>query len=101
VCVPGPDTPGGLGSFCTADTECLSNRCQEASDGNQLCVEACDLSPGSCPSGFFCLADGAGAGVCWRSDDTGCCDAGARPGGPLLLGLGVLAIALRRRRPVR
>jgi hypothetical protein len=99
VCVPGPDTAGGLGSFCTANTECLSNRCQSASDGNQACVEVCELTSGSCPSGFFCLADGAGAGVCWRSDDTGCCAAGARPGGSLLLGLGVLAALRRRRRP--
>jgi MYXO-CTERM domain-containing protein len=98
VCVPGPDTPGGLGSFCTGNTECLSNQCIGDQAGTMLCVEQCDLSPGSCPESFSCLPAGA-AGVCWQTDDGGCCDAGGgSPAGPALLGLGVLALLARRRR---
>jgi hypothetical protein len=96
-CVPGPDAPGGLGGYCAKDIECQSLTCVEASNG-KACVEACDLSPGSCPHGFFCLEDGAGSGVCWQAEGSGCCDAGGRPAGPVLLGAGVLALVLRRRR---
>ncbi len=101
VCVAGPDTPGGLGAFCNANTECLSFNCVTSSTGDKACAESCDLSAGSCPSGFACLAAGDG-GVCWESDDAGCCSAGGRPPAvpaALTLGvLGVLGLAGRRRR---
>lgn len=98
VCVPGPATSGGLGSICQADTECLSHRCTDANDAHKYCTETCD--PGnaaSCPSEFECLSNGA-EGVCWPNPDAGCCDAGTTPQGPILLGLGVGALVIRRRR---
>ncbi len=101
LCVAGPDAPGGLGYICQADTECLSGQCQtDGATGDHFCVESCDLSAGSCPSGFSCIATGA-AGVCWPDANTGCCDAGVRgsnPAGPALLGLGIVVLVLRRRR---
>jgi hypothetical protein len=96
-CVAGPATPGGLGYSCQSSTECLSGQCVADNTGGKFCVESCDLSPGSCPSGFFCLQAGD-AGVCWASEDSGCCETGHSPAGPLLLGVGVLALALRRKR---
>ncbi|MEO8701699.1 MAG: Ig-like domain-containing protein [Kofleriaceae bacterium] len=96
-CVAGPDTPGGLGNFCQANTECLSNQCVADSAGDRFCTEPCDLSAGSCPSGFSCIAAGA-AGVCWPDEDGGCCETGGSGGGPAMLGLGVLALVVRRRR---
>ena len=96
-CVSGPSLPGGLGVFCQADTECLSGSCVADNTGTKACVEACDLSAGSCPDGFTCLQSSADAGVCWRDDSGGCCDAGGSPAGPTLLGFGVLALTLRRR----
>jgi MYXO-CTERM domain-containing protein len=97
-CVPGPGATGGLGNFCQANTECLSNQCIADTSGDRFCVEQCDLSAGSCPSGFTCLAIGAG-GVCWPTDNGGCCETGRSSGeAPALLGLGVLALVARRRR---
>jgi hypothetical protein len=96
LCVVGPDRPGGLGYFCTADTECLSGQCRGTGGPEKYCVESCDASiEGSCPAGFDCLD---GANVCWRSDDGGCCSTGGSPLGAGLLGFGVVVILLRRRR---
>lgn len=99
TCLPGPDVPGGLGFFCSANTECLSNQCAGNGGGKSLCVESCDTSvSGACPNDFSCIDSGAG-GVCWYNGDSGCCSAATPPGGPLLLGAGVLAaLVLRRRR---
>ena len=98
LCVPGPNVSGGLGDFCQAETECVSQQCVGDAAGNKACVESCDLSPGSCPHGFECLQTGADGGVCWESSGGGCCDAGATPSGPALLGLGLGVLLLRRRR---
>jgi hypothetical protein len=98
LCVPGPAASGGLGSVCQADTECLSHHCTDGGEALKYCTEAC--SPGnaaSCPSEFECLAAGA-SGVCWPNPDAGCCDAGTAPQGSILLGLGVGALVIRRRR---
>jgi hypothetical protein len=98
VCVPGPAVEGGLGAACQADTECLSHRCADGGEALKYCVESCNVANSeSCPSDFTCLAAGASGGVCWP-DPGGCCSAGTRPQGPALLGLGVMALVLRRRR---
>jgi hypothetical protein len=100
LCVAGPDTPGGLGVSCQASSECLSDNCVMETGGQGYCVEACDLQPGSCPSGFDCIAAGS-AGVCFPGPDAGCCDTGVRgtnPAGPVLLALGLGVLVLRRRR---
>jgi len=101
LCVAGPDAPGGLGHFCQADTECLSEKCTtDGATGDRFCTTGCDLSEGSCPSGFACIQTGASDGLCWPSEDTGCCEAGPRggAGGPILLGFGIVVLVLRRRR---
>jgi hypothetical protein len=98
VCLPGPEEPGGLGDQCQQDAECLSQHCTDGGETFKHCTETCD--PGakaSCPSEFECISSGA-TGVCWPNPDSGCCDAGTTPQGPLLLGAGVLAMMLRRRR---
>jgi hypothetical protein len=98
VCVPGPDTPGGLGAVCTADVACLSYRCADAGEEHKRCVDECDLAnAASCPDDFACLSAGADA-VCWPSPSGGCCDAGGAPHGPMLLALGLGLMLLRRRR---
>ncbi len=100
LCVAGPDAPGGLGVFCQADTECLSHHCvTDGASGEAYCVEGCDLSAGSCPNDFECVATGASNGVCWPNASGGCCDAGGHGGpGAMLLGLGVMTLVFRRRR---
>jgi uncharacterized protein (TIGR03382 family) len=99
VCLPGPDQPGGLGRDCDANTECLSNHCGTEASGKSACVETCDVADdSSCPSEFSCIEDGAGGGVCWHTGGGGCCDAGGSPSVPALLGLGLFAFVIRRRR---
>lgn len=50
----------------------------------------------ACDDGNTTAGDGCSA-TCTDEGDGGCCSAGTNPAGPLLLGLGVLAAALRRR----
>ncbi|HTL34086.1 MAG TPA: Ig-like domain-containing protein [Kofleriaceae bacterium] len=98
ICLPGPKEPGGLGDECQQDAECLSQHCTDGGETFKHCTETCDPNnQATCPSGFDCLEAGA-TGVCWPNPDSGCCDAGTTPQGPLLLGLGVLALVLRRRK---
>jgi hypothetical protein len=104
ACIAGSGTPGGLGSPCTTSADCLDGQC--ASDGTEsVCVIPCNLSSGSCPSGFGCVSDGSGTdGVCFPGSETGAsgnagCDAGGSPAGPMLLGLGVVVLVISRRRP--
>jgi MYXO-CTERM domain-containing protein len=96
ICIPGPDVPGGLGSVCTSDTECLSHRCVDGGEEFKRCVEECTIgNKESCPDDFVC-ADAGAAGVCWLHPG-GCCSIGSGAAGPMLLGLGVMALVLRRR----
>lgn len=98
VCIPGPDASGGLGGVCDTNTSCFSNRCVADTRGEKQCVESCDLSPGSCPADFTCVATGGAEGVCWYQPEGGCCSAGGSPGGRALVAFGVLGLVLRRRR---
>jgi MYXO-CTERM domain-containing protein len=98
-CVPGSGVNGGLGTTCTAGTDCLSNQC--ASDGtNSYCVEQCMI--GDCPDGYGCLDTGNGTSVCWPGydDGSGGCGCQSSRGGPLsmVLALGVMVVLCRRRR---
>jgi len=100
-CVPGPDATGGLGTSCTEDGQCASSICASSTEGEHHCVEICRLGAGECPDGFGCLDSGNMSGVCWPGYDDGTggfCGAGGRPGAGLVLGLGVLALVVRRRR---
>jgi len=91
-CVPGRDTPGGLGASCTDNGQCALGQC--ASDGEtSLCTGTCDTG-GACPSGYACID---GANVCWPTDDGGCSAVGGSPAS-LLFGAGALVLGLRRRR---
>lgn len=97
-CVPGPGVQGGLGTACTDGAACASGQCAANSSGEMYCVEPCEPANDQCPDGFGCLAVGTG-GVCWPSEDTGGCS--TTGGGPLVLGLSLLALFVtssRRRR---
>lgn len=96
LCVVGPGEPGGLGNSCQAASECVSENCVESTDGG-FCTEVCDLSPGSCPSGFDCVPGGT-AGVCFPVPDAGCCDSRSNPTSAALFALGFGVLILRRRR---
>jgi hypothetical protein len=102
VCIPGPSEPGGLGSICQKDGECLSLQCADAGEAHKYCVETCSLNNAdSCPGSFDCIS-GGGGGVCWPSGDSGCCETGRGSApGPLLLGLGVMLVVVGRRRKRR
>ena len=102
-CVPGSNTPGGLGTPCTTSAECASQQCGDDGSGHQYCVEPCDPMGGAgCPSGFGCLANGT-TGVCWPGADNGggggCSSNGTGGGGALCFGIGMIGLLARRRRP--
>ena len=101
-CVPGPGMPGGLGSTCTANSDCQSGECANDGSGHSYCTEPCDPAQHQCPSGFSCQTAGTG-GVCWPGADNGggggCSTDSGSNGTPfLLLGLGVCAALITRRR---
>lgn len=100
ACIAGPDAAGGLGATCTGDNDCVNGAC--ASDGQtSACAIPCDINDSACPSGFSCISDGtATGGLCWFGvDDGGCCDStNQNPTGGMLLGLGIGATLITRRR---
>lgn len=88
---------GGLGSLCTASSECDSGICASL-DGEQRCSTTCD-STAPCPAGFECVDDTA----CWPSSGSdnpfvGLCAAGGRGQGAAGLLVLLALLALRRRR---
>ena len=101
-CVAGPSMPGGLGSTCSANADCASGQCAMDDQGHSYCVQSCDPSHSTCPSGFGCQTVGASGGVCWPGANSGGggggCDAGGGPGLPLGLGIGLAAMLITRRR---
>jgi hypothetical protein len=96
-CIPGPDQPGGIGYVCQDNNECLSQQCANGGESLMHCVATCDGTAASCPNGFDCVAAGASS-VCYPNPNAGCCDAGGSPQGPIVLGLGVAMLLMRRRR---
>jgi hypothetical protein len=99
-CIAEPFSPTGIGTLCTSQSDCESAECAESSQDGKRCSITCSVShPDSCPGGFDCLQSTGDVGACWPTDQGGCCDARGA-GGPsaLLLGLGVAAVALHRRR---
>ena len=98
-CIAEPFGPNGLGSVCKSAADCDSAICAVSSQDGSRCSLACSTSdPGSCPGGFECLTSPSSVGACWPVPGGGCCDAG--PGSPAtaLVGLGAVALGLRRRR---
>lgn len=101
-CVPGDGAPGGLGSECEGPEDCYSGQCAQGSGGEKYCVEFCTIGGSDCPGGYKCVNAG-GQGVCWPSGDDGggCSTDGGAPTLPILLGVGLAALLVRRRDPRR
>ncbi|HEX4417851.1 MAG TPA: trypsin-like serine protease [Kofleriaceae bacterium] len=99
-CISTPFSPNGIGSTCNTANDCESSECAESSQDGSRCSITCSVSAsGSCPGGFDCLRATGDIGACWPSANAGCCDAGGAGGpGAMLLGIGVMVVALRRRR---
>jgi hypothetical protein len=107
------DSPGDLGSACTVDADCPGGLCAfDSGASRHFCTRLCDPAamPSACPIGFACV-DAGGPKVCAANSGGGSkgggCSVGAlagrdRAGSPLLasllVGLGVFAIVLVRRR---
>lgn len=101
-CVPGENTPGGLGSDCSNGEVCLSGLCA-TKDGENLCSENCDPAADACPDNYACLDNGAGGGLCWPGGGGGICGCatdggGADPSLPIGAGVLIAALLVRRRR---
>lgn len=102
VCLAQPFEGNGLGVDCMTPANCQSNICLTIGD-EKKCSMACTVGDDStCPGGFDCL-DGGGAGVCWPGGsggpgDSGCCDASGRGGPTALLGFGLIALVMMRKR---
>ncbi|MGE5182625.1 MAG: Ig-like domain-containing protein [Acidobacteriota bacterium] len=101
-CVPGPTTPGGLGSTCTQNSDCASNECGNDGQGHEFCVESCNPMSSTCPGGFSCVSTAGTGGVCWPGADNGGggCDSSSSGNGAFAM-IGLLGFALvftRRRR---
>lgn len=105
VCYLGPSERTGLGQTCAAASDCASLECAESSQDGKRCSLTCSVgADGACPAGFDCLpSTTSDVGACWPSESAGCCETGVAggAGGPaaMLLGVGVLAVVARRRRP--
>jgi hypothetical protein len=99
-CIAQPFGPAGIGTVCNSPADCDSTICAVSSQDGKRCSLACSPpDPGTCPDGFECLHQTASLGACWPLPGGGCCDAGGA-GGPAtaLVGLGAVALGLRRRR---
>jgi hypothetical protein len=98
ACIIMPFTSNGLGVTCTTNSDCDSNQCGTSGD-KSYCTQTCTpKTDNACPSGLDCLDSGNGSGVCWPSEGSGCCDASGHGAATSLLGLGMIALVLRRRR---
>jgi len=99
-CIATPFGPNGIGTVCSSAADCDSSVCAESSQDGKRCSLTCNVTdPGSCPGGFECLHSTTTVGACWPEPGGGCCEVGAGQPGTALLGLGVVAMRLRRRRP--
>jgi len=103
------DAPEGqLGQECTFDQFCEGPNTYDGvcatNDAVTMCTYACFAGPNdSCPDGYACRADNgvSGAGVCWVPPPSeSCTDCSGGRGGstPILMGLAVGFLVLRRRR---
>jgi hypothetical protein len=98
-CIAQPFGPNGIGSVCNTAADCDSALCAVSSQDGKRCSLACRPSdPGTCPDGFECLKQSTSVGACWPVPGGGCCDAGPGSTATALVGLGAVALGLRRRR---
>ena len=98
-CIAQPFGPSGLGTVCTTSNDCDSSICAVSSQDGKRCSLTCSTAdPSTCPSGFECLKSTVNVGACWPEAGGGCCEVGGGGPGGALLGLGAIALGLRRRR---
>lgn len=99
ACIAQPFGPNGIGSVCNTAADCDSALCAVSSQDGKRCSLTCSPSdPSSCPDGFECLKSTTSVGACWPVPGGGCCDAGPGSTATALVGLGAVALGLRRRR---
>lgn len=96
ACIAQPFAPTGLGATCTSGADCESGVCATDGDGMKCTMTCTPGAADACPSGLECAAGGDG-GVCWP-EVGGCCSAGRGGASTALLGMGLVALVLRRRR---
>ncbi len=113
-----PDYAYTPGDACTVAADCVSGRC--VNDGKeQYCTRLCN-EKAPCPDGWYCDADSAGQGVCFKQEgsssggwgeeetdpettsESSSCSVNADPTKPVpwrggLLALAFVALGLRRR----
>ncbi len=100
ACIAGGTIANGLGTTCSADSDCSSGVCTVNGSASE-CSVTCDTGNDMCPAGFACETEGSG-GQCLANAETGGgggggCDVGGNAPSALL-GLGVALLALRPRR---
>jgi MYXO-CTERM domain-containing protein len=101
ACMPAPFSPGGLGSDCIMDSDCLTGPCL-ANGEDQKCTSDCSTSD-DCPDDFDCLpTDNPDLGACWPSSGGGgggCSTSDDSHSGAMIAGFALFGlIVLRRRR---
>lgn len=101
ACIAEPFSANGIGTVCDSAADCDSSVCAVSSQDGKRCSLTCSpADPSTCPEGFECLKSStSSAGACWPEPGGGCCEAGGASGpGTAMLGLGAIALRLRRRR---
>ncbi|MDQ3364797.1 MAG: Ig-like domain-containing protein [Myxococcota bacterium] len=93
---------GQLGDACTYPQFCVTGKCLGPT-GAEVCTQGCIPGVGdSCPLEFQCIETGPAMGICYpgNADDGGGCCSSSNEGfaGSALLGLGLLALLVPRRR---
>jgi V8-like Glu-specific endopeptidase len=98
-CIAEPFGPNGIGTVCSTAADCDSSECAISSQDGRRCSITCTVSDStSCPGGFECLRATGDLGACWPTSG-GCCDAGGAGGPPtMFVGIGLVALGLRRKR---
>jgi len=99
-CQPEPFSPGGLGSTCADDTECVTGPCLANGDDHKCSQDCADNS--ECPDDFECLPTDGASGACWpKSGGGGGCSTtedASHPGAMIALFAMLGAVIVRRRR---
>lgn len=99
-CQPAPFSPGGLGSDCADDTECVTGPCLTNGDDRKCSADCADAS--ECPDGFDCLPTDGALGACWpKPGGSGGCstsDDASHPGAMIAVFAMLGAVIVRRRR---
>jgi hypothetical protein len=96
------DPPAGeLGDSCAYPQFCISGICR-GTEKQQICTQACIPEvEDACPADFTCVPTEPDTGICFFSDDGGCCSvAGGRgaPWAPIAFAALTLGLLVRPRR---